>query len=153
MMVENPEITGFCYRATKLYQHCNCVNSSGPAKFIQVSRDASVAKEPDSDDEQFVDPPIPKSFSDNEIILINCRFAALCDSFLMTKQKAFQNHAGKRFFSELGMYLMSVLPLPDSCYDTRMRSFYSTNPKGGAQPGACSLMMSYPTVHNTRAVK
>ena len=32
------------------------------SKFIQVTRDTSVAEDPDSDDEQFVDPAILKSF-------------------------------------------------------------------------------------------
>ena len=148
--VENPEIPHFCWRATKLCQHCMSLDGNRPVEFIQVTRDARVGESPDSDDEQIENPPIPKAFSDREVILIDGISIELFDSFVEAKEKSFQNHAAKVFFSDLGKFIMSVLPVSREG-GIRMKSYHSTNPKGDAQPGACDLFMSHPTLHNTRA--
>ena len=152
-VLQTPQIPEFSWRATKLCQHCDLVDSSGPVVFNQVVREATIASNPDSDDEQLADPAIPKYFSERELIIINYNFAALSESFSLAKNKHLQNHAGKLFFTNLGKFVMSVLPLPpDSYYNNSFHSFHSTNPKGDAQPGACSVIMSYPAVR-TRPVK
>ena len=79
--------------------------------FNQVVREATTASNPDSDDEQLADPAIPKSFSERELVIINYSFAALSESFCLAKNKHCQNHAGKQFFTNLGKFVMSVLPL------------------------------------------
>ena len=57
--IENPQISGFSWRATKLCQHCDHVDSCGPRgpfEFNQVVREATIARNADSDDEQGQDP-------------------------------------------------------------------------------------------------
>ena len=153
MTVKDPDIQHFCLRATKLCVHCQLLNTKEPAEITQVVRDGTVLEElqPDSDDEQIPDPPLPKSFSDVELCVLNSKYVLLWDAFKLAKKKCFQNQAGKNFFSNLGLYLMSVQTLPENSYQNlQFRSYHSTNPKGDAQPGACNIIMADKKRHDTR---
>ena len=142
----DPDITHFAHRATMLCNHCTLLSSEEPQEFVQHTRKAVDPKllSPDSDDDQLPDYELPEAFSKVELNVINYLYIKLWYAFQQAKAKSFQNQAGKEFFTDLGNYLIMVYPFSPAVY--KFKSTHSTNPKGDAQPGACSILMSIPKI-------